>query len=133
MPGSVADERYDFKTVGFIQNQLLSLAMQVRAENEQFLPLPRFGLDEYIGMLNVKSMATGPTVEIYQEMFQHALGHATGSDDVYYKKGVGPYKWQQEGGSKFITRFWKMFGITGSTIDPVKYIQSTEAFRNYRR
>jgi hypothetical protein len=47
-----------------------------------------------------------------------------GSDKSKYVRRVGPYEWQQQGGLKLWAHVAKMFGITGSTVDPVTAVKN---------
>lgn len=120
------DPSHPFDGFGFLENHLLSLAMQVRSENEQFIPWPNFGLDDYTAMLDLKSLATGPTLKAYKQMFTVGLDQATGDPSAYYKRQIGPYDWQQEGGSKLFNYMFKAIGMTGSSVDPVTAIKNAQ-------
>lgn len=120
------DPSHPFQGYGFLENHLLNLAMQVRSENEQFIPWPNFGLDDYTSMLDLKSLATGPTLKAYKQMFTVGLDEITGDPSAYYKRAIGPYEWQQEGGSKFFNYMFKAIGLTGSTLDPVTAIKNAQ-------
>lgn len=120
------DPSHPFEGAGFLENHLLNLAMQVRSENEQFVPWPNFGLDDYTSMLDLKSLATGPTLKAYKQMFTVGLDQVTGDPSAYYKRSIGPYEWQQEGGSKFFNYLFKAIGLTGSSVDPVTAIKNAQ-------
>jgi len=123
------DPEHPFNTAGFLENHLLNLALQVRAENESFVPWPNYGLDDYTAMLDFKSISTGPTIKAYKEIFTSLLGAATGDPGAYYKKDAGPYIWQQEGSAKFWNQFFKSMGVTGGTTDPVKTIKNAQSIK----
>jgi hypothetical protein len=120
------DPSHPFEGFGFLENHMLNLAMQVRSENEQFVPWPNFGLDDYTSMLDLKSLATGPTLKAYKQMFTVGLDELTGDPSAYYKRSIGPYEWQQEGGSKFWNYLFKAVGLTGSSLDPVTAIKNAQ-------
>ena len=120
------DPENPFDGYGFLENHMLSLAMQVRAESEQFVPWPNFGLDDYTALLDLKSLATGPTLKAYKQMFTVGLDEITGDPSAYYKRSIGPYEWQQEGGSKFLTYLFKAIGMTGSSVDPGTAIKNSQ-------
>jgi hypothetical protein len=120
------DPENPFDGAGFLENHMLNLAMQVRSENEQFVPWPNFGLDDYTSMLDLKSLATGPTLKAYKQMFTVGLDEVTGDPSAFYKRSIGPYDWQQEGGSKFLNYLFKSFGLTGSSIDPGTAIKNSQ-------
>lgn len=120
------DPAHPFDGFGFLENHLLNLAMQVRSENEQFVPWPNFGLDDYTSMLDLKSLATGPTLKAYKQMFTVGLDEILGDPSAYYKRSIGPYEWQQEGGSKLFNYLFKAIGLTGSGLDPVTAIKNAQ-------
>lgn len=127
------DPDRDFNLPGFLEVHALHLLMNVRAENEQFIPLPGFGLKDYKAFLGLKSIALGPTLNTYFDMFEDLHNMATGDDSAYYQKDSGPYKWQQEGGSKFMAHLARTFGMTGSSLDPAKAIKGFQSVRAMAR
>jgi hypothetical protein len=118
-----------FEMDGFIMNNALQLAMQVRNENEQFLPFPGLGLDDYTALLNIKSVATGPTLESYSKIFTALYSDMIDSPSESYKRDMGPYKWQKKGSKKYWNYIFKAFGMTGSTLDPVTSIQNFQSIQ----
>jgi hypothetical protein len=114
----------EFNVAGFLSLHAMNQILQVRSENEQFIPWPGFGLDNATAMLDVKSLAFGPTLGAYGDIGADMLHIWEGSDKQYYQRKSGPYAWQEEGGSKLWTHVGKMFGLTGSSIDPALAITS---------
>lgn len=53
----------------------------------------------------------------------------TGDPKAYYSRNVGPYDWQQKGGSKFMTHFAKTFGLTGSSLDGALAVQNFQSYQ----
>jgi hypothetical protein len=121
------DPNREFNGWGYLETHMLYLLMNVRAENEQFIPLPGYGLDDYSAMLDLKSIAFGPTVQTYKDIFEDALDMLEGDESAYYKRQVGPYDWQQEDGAKILAHTARTLGLTGSTIDPVKGIKGFQS------
>jgi hypothetical protein len=109
-----------FNTVGYAELHLINLLMQVRAENEQFLPSPAAG---YFNLLDLKSIAFGPTTDTYRGILDDAIHIMKGDDKAYYSRDTGPYFFQQKGGSKLLAKLAKLLGFTGSSIDPATAIQ----------
>jgi hypothetical protein len=130
LPFVADDPEHPFKLMGWAENHALLLAMNVRSENETFIPLPGFGLDDYTKLLDFQSLAFGPTIESYSKM--GALGYHTLMDNerAYYQRDSGPYEWQQEGGSKFITTLAKSVGIDGSNASPIEKIKQKISIKN---
>lgn len=126
-PMTSEDPDRPFNGWGFVENHMLMLLMNVRSENEQFLPFPGYGLDDYSAMLDLKSIAFGPTVQTYKEIFEDALDILQGNESAYYKREVGPYEWQQEGGAKIWAHIARTLGLTGSALDPAKSIKGFQS------
>jgi hypothetical protein len=129
MPFPMVSEDPDrpFNGWGYLENHMLFLLMNVRAENEQFLPLPGYGLDDYSSMLDLKSIAFGPTVKTYKDIFEDALDIMQGNESANYKRDVGPYQWQEEGGAKIWAHLGRTLGLTGSALDPAKGIKGFQS------
>jgi hypothetical protein len=113
-----------FKFGGWASNHMLLLLTSVRAENQQFIPLPGLGLKEYTSMLDLKSVAFGPTISSYVDILNNLLAAATGSEKAYYAKDSGPYTWQKEGDLKIKNMLGKMIGLNGSSVDPAMGIKN---------
>lgn len=124
-----SDEENDFNLWGFMQNHALLMSMQVRQENEAFLPIPGFGMDDYTSMANLSSIAYGPTIEAYVKIGQNVNAAIWDDDSAYYQRDTGPYQWQREGGFKGLKVFAGAFGFTGTSIDPVTAIKTFQGFR----
>ena len=120
----VSDDEPDFDLGGFLQVHSMLLLLQVRAENEQFIPLPGYGFDDLTSMTDLKSIAFGPTTDTYKQIINDMVDIFEGNDKAYYVRRVGPYEWQQQGGLKLWAHVAKMFGITGSQVDPVTALKN---------
>lgn len=59
-------------------------------------------------------------VKILYNTFQGVRGEK----DAFYAKDSGPYPWQKKGGSKAVTDLAKIFGFTGSTLDPTRSMKN---------
>jgi hypothetical protein len=123
------DDGRDFNGWGFLENHALFLLMNIRAENEQFIPLPGYGLDDYSAMLDLKSIAFGPTVQTYKQLFEDGVDIMQGDEGAYYKRDAGPYVWQKEGSSKFWAHLFRTVGVTGSSVDPAKAIKGFQSVK----
>ena len=121
------DEQFDFG--GWVSLHIMNLVMQVKAENEQFIPSLK-GVKNLTGMLDLKSIAFGPTTDTYQEILGDVQALWDDSDRAFYKRRVGPYKWQDQEGVKLWAHLAKMFGFTGSTIDPAQGITNFQKAQN---
>jgi hypothetical protein len=128
-PGVADDPDREFNLPGFMQLHMINMAMQVRAENESMMPWPGAGMSDYLAILQLKSTAMGPTVDSYAKLFSLGLSEISGDPSAYYQRDVGPYEWQRASGSKFTTTFMKMFGLAGTSIDPVVSIKNMESSR----
>jgi hypothetical protein len=129
LPGVTEDPKYPFQLGGWLENQALLLMMQVRAENEQFVPWPNFGLDDYVGLMNLKSVAIDPTIKVFEDSLTALYNAAMGNDAAYYKRTIGPYDFQQEESWKIWNYILKSFGLTGSQVEPVKGIKDLISIR----
>jgi hypothetical protein len=126
LPGfGVADDpsrQFDFGN--WVGLHFMNLIMQVRAENEQFVPMFGFGLESLTSMTDLKAIALGPTLDKYKSIVGSIWDRVTGDDRAFYKRTAGPYEWQQQDSWKLWNYFFKMFGISGTMIDPAFAIQS---------
>lgn len=119
----------DFETDGYLSNHLLNLMLQVRSENEQFVPLPGYGLDSYMQFKNLTSVVFGPTVDTYSKILNDLWMMSWGDERAYYKKDMGPYPWQKNESAKLWNHIGAAFGVTGSSVDPVKAIQGFQGIQ----
>ena len=124
MPFPFVESENEFNPVGFAKLHALNLLMQVRAENEQFLPLPGVGLDDYLNLTDLKSIALGPTTDTWTAAITDMYNVAVNNEDAYYTRDVGPYSFQKKESPKIIAKLAKLVGFTGSAVDPAKGIQS---------
>lgn len=131
-PFTADDPTRPFNGWGFLENHALLLMMNVRAENESFLPFPGFGLEKYAEMMDLKSIAFQPTIKNYIAILRDMINIASRNDDAYYERAVGPYKWQQEGGTKMWAHFAQIAGMTGSTLEPFKGVKGIETTSKFR-
>jgi hypothetical protein len=112
------DEEHPFELGGWLQNHAILMSLQVRQENETFIPFPGFGLDDYKNMASLKSISFGPTIDAYAKIGQTIYDAIAQKKSAYYKRETGPYDWQQEGSFKGFKHLAAMAGLTGSTIAP---------------
>jgi hypothetical protein len=120
LPGVYDDPNREFDLGGWFSNHALLQMMQVAGENDQFLPFPGYGFDNYEDYLDIKSMAMGPTVSTMFNLVRDVGFMVTGDDRAVYARPIGPYDFQQEGHYKFWAHFAKIFGLSGSIMDPAK-------------
>ena len=121
-------EEFDFG--GFLSLHMLNQVMQIRAENEQFIPFPSYGLDNVKTVIDLKSLAFGPTVDKWQDLGTDMVDIFSDSDRQFYKRRVGPYEWQDRGGRKAFAHIAKMFGVNASNIDPAQMITNLDKAKN---
>ena len=125
---TTGDPDRDFNLMGYLELHSLHTLMQVRAENEQFSPFTG-GIKQYSSLVDIKSVVFGPTTDSYVKMWDDLKKIVTGDPKAYYSRKVGPYDWQQKGGSKFMTHFAKTFGFTGTSLDPALAIQNFQSYQ----
>lgn len=121
-----ADPDHPFHLDGWLANHGLNSMLMVKAENDQWLPVPGLGLDNYMNTLYLKSFAYGPTIEVYVKAVTDAQRMMSGDQRAYYQQDVGPYKWQKEGSAKIWNHLGKMFGLAGTQADPVLLTKYSE-------
>jgi hypothetical protein len=119
-----------FNLIGFLENHALLMAISVRKENEVFLPLFGFGMDDYLGMVDIQSIVYGPTIEAYVKSAESVWKAITMDDSAFYKRKAGPYLWQDEGGFKGLKYVAGSLGFTGTTIDPVTALRNKLSAEN---
>lgn len=130
LPGVYDDPDREFKLAGWLENHTLLQFMTISGENSMFFPAPGFGLDDYKQMLDVKSMTMGPTIGTAYNIVNDVMYMVTGDDRAYYKRGAGPYDFQQPGSAKIWSHIAKSFGFSGSNVDPVKAIKGYQSIEN---
>lgn len=130
-PG-VEDPEHPFEVSGYLSNSTLNLLMQIKAENQQWIPIPGLGLKDYVGSLDWKSVMMGPTIMAYANMGQDLANSISGNESAYYKRDVGPYTWQKEDSFKFWNHLGKTMGLTGNTLDPVEAIKNFQSIQTRR-
>ena len=87
------------------------------------------GLKQYNSLLDLKSVAFGPTTDSYFKIYDDTKKMITGDPKASYSRDVGPYSWQQKGSFKLANRIAKTFGLTGSSLDPALGIQNFQSFQ----
>lgn len=118
----------EFNLLGYAELHSLQLLMQVRAENEQFNLLTG-GIHQYSSLVDIKSVAFGPTTDSYVQLWDDLKKTLTGEPSAYYTRDTGPYKHQSKGSSKFMNHFFKTFGVTGSALAPANAIQNFQSYQ----
>jgi len=123
----VSDEEDDFNLVGFLEVHSMLMLMQIKAENEQFVPFPGFGMNQLTSMVDIKSIAFGPTLDLYKSIGSDLVNYSAGKDQAYYERRLGPYEWQQEGSFKLWSHIAKMYGFNASNISPVDALKNFQS------
>lgn len=108
-----------FNLKGWLANQSVYLLLKIRTENEAFLPLPGFGLDDYSRLINIDAAAVfGSTIVTYTKIVNNLVQAAGDKKSAYYTRKVGPYDFQQKGSLKSLNFLAKSFGFSGKFVDP---------------
>lgn len=123
------DWEKNYNTWGWAQNHALLLLMHIQAENEHFIPLPGYGMNDMVSFFTGTSIATGPTVERYKDILHQVWYIVSGDKRAEYQKDVGALEWQQQGSKKIWSEFAKMAAIKGKSIDPVTSIKNFQSAR----
>jgi hypothetical protein len=108
----------------------LNQMLQIRAENEQFIPWPGMGLDNISTVVDLKSLAFGPTTDTWQRIGTDMVNIWEGNERQFYKRRSGPFNWSQQGGRQIWAHIGKMFGLTGSNISPADQITNWDKAQN---
>lgn len=117
--------RYPFNLQGWLANHAVYQLIKVRAENESFLPLPGFGLDDYSKLIEFDAGAVfSPTIGNTTKVLTGLWDLSMDNPSAYYKRDVGAYAFQQAEGIKALNYLAKMLGMTGKTTDPVMAIKN---------
>lgn len=119
----------DFNFGGWMSNHALNLFLQIQSEQQQFIPLPGYGMKDYIKMAEEldASAVFGPTLTSVGALAGDLVLMGTGNKYAYYQRTVGPYEWQQEGGLKFVNHLLKPIGITGTFAQPIYGLKAFES------
>ena len=117
-----SSEAGEFDFGGFINLHILNQLLQVKSENDQFIPLIGWGLDDISSVVDLKSIAFGPTTDTYQNILTDIYFSMTGDKRAEYARRVGNYDWQQQGSDKVWNHIGKSFGLNGSNTDPAQML-----------
>jgi hypothetical protein len=126
---STEDTGREFDLMGYLELHTLHMMMQVRGENEQFNVMFG-GVSGYTSLLDLKSIALGPTTDTYQRIITDLSRLVDGNPKAYYTRRVGAYEWQQKEEAKIKNRIAKMVGLTGKTLDPADAIQGFQSWQS---
>jgi hypothetical protein len=130
LPFVTPDPDRPFQAGGYLSNHLLSLILQIRSENEAWMPLPNMGLDEYTGILTMEAVPMAATVTKYVDLLDKSWDALQGDKSAYYQRDVGPYDWQKAESLKMMNYALKSIGVTGKIVDPVLQAETTIKLRN---
>jgi hypothetical protein len=128
----VADSENPFNFSGWLANNTMVTMMGIRQEQMQWVPIPGYGLESYMEWLELQPLALRNTVMTFVKSAGKIVGALSGDEKAQYVRAVGPYAWQQEGAPKFINYIGKIFGLTGSQVDPVKAAKDFVAIQNLK-
>jgi hypothetical protein len=131
LPFTVDDPNHPFKAVGWFENHLLNLAIQVESEADSWLPWFGMGFDDYLGIIKMESIATSATLERWMDLFGGFADYIdyliTGDTSALYKRSVGAYEWQQEGSVKLMNPLMQSIALTGKVVQPIDAVKSLES------
>lgn len=119
------DPTNPFNLGGFIQQHALLQLMQIKGENQQYIPLPGLGLNQYLEYVQTpSSLAFGPNLKVLGRIAQDLAYNVTGDDRAYYKRTAGGYTFQQQGENKIWAHLASSIGLTGSSTNPAQSIKN---------
>lgn len=130
LPFIQEDPNNPFKLGGWLSNHIMLQLMQVANENDQFIPMPGYGLNNYKEMLDVKSAVMGPTIKTLFDVINDAYLIGTGDDKAYYARNSNAYEWGQQGELKLWSHLAKAVGFNASTADPVTTLKNFQNLQN---
>jgi len=114
---------------GWTQNHMLFQLLAVRAENEQFIPLPGWGLGDLLEMKDVTSVIFGPTLNTYGKLMVDVYKTWFSEDGNVYKVDVGPHPWQKKNSNKMWNHVFGAFGVRGKQRSPAQAVKDFDSFR----
>ncbi len=124
------DPTRPFDMGGWLGNHMLLMIAQIRGENDQFLPFPGFGANDYEQYTDIKSLVMGPTIKSLFNITEDLGYMVTGDERAYYKRNVGSYSFQDEDSLKLWSHLAKTVGLTGGTIDPAVAMKNYQNAQN---
>jgi hypothetical protein len=120
--GALNDE--DFNLGGWLANHAVVATLATLAETEQFTSPNQ--VKNMARNILTPSALYGITLEKPMNVLTHTYGALRNDPSAFYKKDAGPYSFQKQGEAKVYNDLAKMFGITGSQVDPVKALKGQE-------
>ena len=115
----ITDTGDPFELGGWLSNHSLLQLLKLKGQTEMWIPLPGLGLKDYTDLMSIAPIAFGPTLTQGAKMFNNLSQFATGNDNAYYKKEIGPFDWQQADQLKMWNYLGQLAGIRGLLADPV--------------
>lgn len=120
------NKKRTFDLLGYSELHTLHLLQQIRYENEQFNPFCG-GIKQMAAMTDFKSVVFGPTTDTWVQLLSDMKNIAIQDPKAYYSREVGPYNWQEKGDWKGYNHILKMFGFTGTSLDPALAVQNLQS------
>jgi hypothetical protein len=130
-----------YGTGGWIINHMLYQMIMVQKENRSMIPLPYFGLKDWLDFTSTSTIVIGPTLDLYSKILGDFGQILTGNEKAIYKQDVGVYSWQKEGKYKLWSHLGSIFGLSGKSAlpltenmeeGPIWAIKKAEIFENLR-
>jgi hypothetical protein len=126
---------------GWAINHMLYQMIMVQKENRSMIPLPYFGLKDWLDFTSTSTIVIGPTLDLYSKILGDFGQILTGNEKAIYKQDVGVYSWQKEGRYKLWNHLGSIFGLSGKSAlpltenmeeGPIWAIKKAEIFENLR-
>lgn len=114
----------DFNVPGWLFNHGIVVMLGTLNETQQFSTWSQMKATG--GDLVNPKVIYGITLKQPMDFLDHLHGYFVDDPGAFYKKDAGPYEFQKAESPKFINDAAKIFGITGSQIDPVKALKGQE-------
>jgi hypothetical protein len=111
---------------GWLYNHIIYQVMMIKSESEQFIPIPGMGFNELVRIKNTPSIAFGQMdkyVVLINDMLDVIASPFSDKDETHFSRRTGYW---EKGDSKMFAHFVRLFGFTGSSIDPISGIRNFE-------
>lgn len=119
-----SDPKYPYQLDGWLANQAAVIMLGTASETETWFN-PKIFVNTVKG-LPVPGALYNLGLQLPTDVVLHTIDGVRGKPSGFYKKDSGPYWFQKKDGPRAIADIARIFGFTGSTVDPVKTMKSIE-------
>jgi hypothetical protein len=119
-----SNPKYSFQLDGWLANQAAVITLGTVTETETWSH-PKIFVNTVKG-LPIPGALYNLGLQLPADVILHTIDGVADNPSGFYKKDSGPYSFQKKGGSRAVADVARIFGFTGSTVDPVKSMKSIE-------